>query len=65
MSVHIGKKYSDHFECGLCEFVAKDEETLEIHCQIVKFTSANLAILYTNIQVILKHTVLVNMMMKD
>ena len=31
MEVHLGKSHSDHFECGLCEFVATDLEKLEMH----------------------------------
>ena len=37
MEVHLGKSHSDKFECGLCEFVAKDLETLDMHlftCEI-------------------------------
>ena len=31
MEVHLGKSHSDHFEFGLCEFVATDLEKLEMH----------------------------------
>ena len=31
MKVHIGRKHSDHFECGLCEIEAKTSENLETH----------------------------------
>ena len=37
MEVNLGKSHSDKFECGLCEFVAKDLETLDMHlfiCEI-------------------------------
>ena len=37
MDVHIGKKHSENFECGLCEFEAGDMEALNIHmftCEI-------------------------------
>ena len=31
MDVHIGKEHGDKFACGLCDYIAKDLETLEIH----------------------------------
>ena len=37
MGVNINKVHSEELECGMCEFVAKDLETLETHsvtCQI-------------------------------
>ena len=37
MEVHTGKLHSGCFECGLCEYKAKDMENLEIHlstCEI-------------------------------
>ena len=37
MEVHINKVHSEELECGMCEFEAKDLETLETHlvtCQI-------------------------------
>ena len=39
IEVHVGKDHGENFECGLCEFVAKDLEALEIHlctCEIYK-----------------------------
>ena len=39
IAVHVGKDHGENFECGLCEFVAKDLEALEIHlctCEIYK-----------------------------
>ena len=37
MEVHVGKQHSEIFECGLCNFEAKDIEALNLHlttCQI-------------------------------
>ena len=31
MLVHTGKAHGDKFECGLCEYITKDLETLETH----------------------------------
>ena len=31
MEVHIGKKHSDKFECGLCGFETKDIKYLNVH----------------------------------
>ena len=31
MEVHIGKDHSENYECGLCEFEAKNFENLDIH----------------------------------
>ena len=31
MEVHLGKMHSENFECGLCDTVAKDLESLELH----------------------------------
>ena len=31
MEVHLGKKHSDQFNCGICEFEAKSFENLKIH----------------------------------
>ena len=31
MEVHIAKHHDDKFECGLCEYVAKNLEMLETH----------------------------------
>ena len=37
MEVHVGKQHSENFECGLCNYEAKDIEALNLHlttCQI-------------------------------
>jgi hypothetical protein len=37
MEVHLGKEHDPNFECGLCGFVAKTLENLELHlftCEI-------------------------------
>ena len=37
MEVHIGKKHTDTFECGLCKFAAGNVDNLELHlatCEI-------------------------------
>ena len=37
MQIHNGKVHSQNFECGLCDFPAKDLETLNLHlitCEI-------------------------------
>ena len=37
MDVHIGKKHTENFECGLCEFEAGEIEALNMHmftCEI-------------------------------
>ena len=37
IEVHLGKSHSDKFEFGLCEYVAKDLEALDMHlftCEI-------------------------------
>ena len=31
MDVHVGKEHSENYECGLCEYVAKDLQALETH----------------------------------
>ena len=39
MEVHHGRKHCLNYECGMCEFVAKDTEELELHiltCEIYK-----------------------------
>ena len=39
MSLHIGKAHGENFECGLCEYIAEDLETLDVHlftCNIYK-----------------------------
>ena len=39
MEVHMGKVHGEKFECGLCDYEAKDLETLETHlltCEIFK-----------------------------
>ena len=40
MEVHIGKKHSDKFECGLCGFETKDIKYLNVHlrtCERYKY----------------------------
>ena len=39
MEVHLGKMHSENFECGLCDNVVKDFESLELHlftCEMFK-----------------------------
>ena len=39
MEVHIGKKHSDQFDCGICDLEIKSLENLKIHlstCEIYK-----------------------------
>ena len=41
MEVHLAKHHNDKFECGMCEYVAKDLDNLEIHlstCEIYTCT---------------------------
>ena len=37
MEVHLGKNHGEIFECGLCGFVAKDLENLEMHLFTCEF----------------------------
>ena len=44
MEVHTGKKHCENFECGLCQYVAKDLETLDTHlftCEVFECCSCN------------------------
>ena len=39
MEVHLAKHHNDKFECGLCEYVAKNLDNLEMHlstCEIYR-----------------------------
>ena len=35
MDVHVGNEHSEN-ECGMCEYIAKDKETLETTCLLVR-----------------------------
>ena len=40
MEVHIGSVHNEHFECGLCDFVAGTVDALEMHlftCEIYEY----------------------------
>ena len=39
MAVHVAKEHGENFECGLCDYVAKDLEALEMHLFNVKSTN--------------------------
>ena len=44
MDVHNGKQHSENIECGLCDSVFKDHESLELHlctCEIYKCEKCN------------------------
>ena len=44
MEVHHGKMHCQNYECGMCEYPAKDSESLEIHiqtCEIYKCESCD------------------------
>ena len=51
MDVHYGKKHSDSFECGICDYKAESYEQLEIHlftceifkCRYCEFSEKNLS----------------------
>ena len=39
IEVHVGREHGENFECGLCEFIADDLESLDVHlqtCEIYK-----------------------------
>ena len=42
MLVHTGKTHGDKFECGLCDYIAKDLETLETHLSTCETYKCNI-----------------------
>ena len=37
--MHVGREHGENFECGLCEYIAEDLESLDVHlqtCEIYK-----------------------------
>ena len=39
IEVHVGREHGENFECGMCEFIAEDLESLDLHlltCEIYK-----------------------------
>ena len=42
MAVHIGKKHSKTFDCGLCDIETNSIQNLEIHLKHVKPMSATI-----------------------
>ena len=56
MEVHLGKVHGDKFDCGLCDYNAKDLENLEMHlstCETYKCIICDLD--FTNLSEIKKH----------
>ena len=41
IEVHAGKAHSSNFECGLCDFKAKDLENLETHISTCEIYECN------------------------
>ena len=37
MEVHVGRNHCETFDCGLCDFVAKDIETLDLNLFTCEF----------------------------
>ena len=58
MEVHFGKEHSENIECGLCEFLAKDQVDLDIHlstcesykCDACNFVTTTLASMKTHVK---------------
>ena len=56
MEVHLGKVHGDKFECGLCDYNAKDLENLEMHLSTCETYKCNICdMVFTNLSDIKKH----------
>ena len=58
MQVHTGKAHVDEYECGLCEYKAKDLEALEMHLVTCEtYTCHNCEIIFKNLPDVKTHVI--------
>ena len=57
IEVHVGREHGEIFECGMCEFIAEDLESLDVHlltCEVYKCNKCES--IFKNLQDLKQHS---------